>query len=1010
MSWRGSAPATCWTAREATAIIPVEAEAPSDAVFLATHTSIPIFQRDVVTDSRRIKETDEDALLAAVLEQPADQPILPILGRSGTGKSHLVRWLRARLPETDQRRVIFVPKHRMSLRGILDLILDRATSERAAELRQKVAAAVEGLADAQEAKLRLRNELAVLIETRGMRTDVSAEEQEYRGWLASSEGLPALLSDPVFRDRIFAEQSPISRLVREKLAGKGSEDKEEAFGFTADDLTMTVDDTTRASAAAASVASGLASDSASRQLAAKMLNEQLNAAVSQVFGIGGDDLKDLLVEVRIELARQNLELLLLIEDFSIFQGIQGGLLDAITLIPTQGNEVCPMRVVMAVTSGYFINQMPDTVYTRVYKVFDLDDQRPRVSFAPDALASRYMNAIRLGSQALEDAHRRGSQLPNACEQCPVNDACHAAFGAVDGYGLFPFNRHALDKTVRSQLDEGRLSVRDLLTRVLRPVLFNQHDLVDEGKFPNATFDTAFRSGADDDLDSVEAEHRLATPGDPELSKRRVVLVRYWGTGGAGPQNLHPTIHEAFGIPPVDGLASAVLSARATPGPQLDPSKPPSPRPHPATNKTEEPVLVQAIDKWRRTGLLQQTHRNQLRNIIHSAVLGRLALEDGLGGNTMWTSSGREWDRSFEAQVAIAIGDHAGSRTLITIERDVDEDVRALRALAWVDAAGSWRAIENGEVLQRLAEDKLTAWASEVSGELVPERDKRAEPELVVATQTLLAMSKALGVSDAFKDDALSRTRALFAPARADANSARPKLQQWQQRVSADSQRLTRKQLQQRVLRLASFTQGPTGSPLALDLPRITRALRGKDSGIDLPASTGLLQDTARTVQARFAGLSDATGEATALVPDLSDLGGDLADVTRRLEDLVAERANSGQLPGAIDRPALMAAAKAIRQGDQGLVERVRARLETWSALSVDDQVRVLTENWDEAAARIRQWHLLATRAVQALEAKLGGGANTAARLEYDQAREGLLTTLQWTEALLYPVDGSDGGE
>ena len=230
-------------------MIPVEAETPPDSVFLATHTSIPIFQRDVVTNVKGTRRTDENALLTAVLEQPADQPILPILGRSGTGKSHLVRWLRAQLPETDTRRVIFVPKHRMSLRGILDLILDRAGNERAAELRQKVAMAVEAISDLQEAKLRLRNELAVLVETRGTRNDVPAEEQELREWLASGDGLPALLNDPVFRDRIFDDRGPISRLAREKLIGKGNEDKEEAFGFSPDDLTMTVDDTSRASEA-----------------------------------------------------------------------------------------------------------------------------------------------------------------------------------------------------------------------------------------------------------------------------------------------------------------------------------------------------------------------------------------------------------------------------------------------------------------------------------------------------------------------------------------------------------------------------------------------------------------------------------------------------------------------------------------------------------------------------------------------------------------------------------------
>lgn len=1007
MSWRGSAPATCWAAAEAIRVIPTEAETPSDAVFLATHSSIPIFRRDMVTNARHITKTDEHALLAAVLEQPADQPILPILGGSGTGKSHLVRWLRAKLPESDSRRVIFVPKHRMSLRGILDLILERATSDRAEELRQKVSKAVEGITGDHEAKLRLRSELAVLIETRGVRTDVSAEEQELRTYLASGEGLPALLGDPVFRDRLFDEQSPISRLVREKLAGRGSEDKEEAFGFTADDLAMSVDDVSRASSAASTVAAALTSGPEFREIAARMLNEQLGPAVSHVFGIGGDDLKDLLVEVRVELKQQGLELLLLIEDFSIFQGIQGGLLDAITLIPTQDNDVCPMRVVMAVTTGYFVNQMPDTVYTRVYKVFDLDDPDPRVSFDPAAVAALYMNAIRIGSQRLEDVHESGEETPNACEQCPVNDACHQAFGSVAGIGLFPFNQNAIGKAVKSKLVDDRLSVRDLLTRVLRPVLFNNHSDIERGTFPNAEFDTAFRAGAVGTLDSVEDEHKLSTPGDPELSKRRVILARYWGADGTEPHNLKPTIHQAFDVPQVVGLPSeaGIISGGGVitppePAPAPSPGTPP---PVPPRRKAEVPAAVQAIDAWRATGLLRQRERNDLRQIIHTAVTARLALEDGLGGSPMWTGLGKHWDATFDAQTSIAIGDQQVAGAMITISKDDDEDVRALRALAWVNSAEDWRSVDNGAVLQRVVEEKVSAWAAAVSDVLFAQRDMRDDPELAVAAHTLLEISKSLGVSDAFKDDALSRTRALFAPSPIALRPqvSRPKLRQWQQRNSEDSQRLTRAQLQERVLRLASFTQG-AGRPLALDLPRVAKALRGKEAGSGLTRSTGLLGESAKAVQTRLEALPELRDEALTKVPDLSDLGGELPEVIKHLETLVTERASAGQLPAAIDRPSLTAAGKAVKPGDHNRVESLGSKLYEWQKLPTDDQIRLLTDDWDDAAARVRQWHELATSAVHALEAKLGGGESSAAQLEYDHTRSALVASLNKVAALLDP--------
>lgn len=1008
MSWRGTLPRTCWQATEAERIILTEADAPSDAVFLATHSSLPIFQRDHVTDAKRMRRTDEHGLLAAVLAQPADQPILPILGRSGTGKSHLVRWLSAKLPASPSRRVIFVPKHRMSLRGILDLILERATSDRAHELRQKVAKAVEGIANDHEAKLRLRSELAVLVETRGTRTDVPADEQDLREWLASSEGLPALLSDPVFRDRLFDKQSPISRLVREKLTGKGTEDKEEAFGFAAHDLAMSVDDLSRASAAASTVAAELTSGPELRELAATMLNEQLNPAVSQVFGIGGEDLKELLVEARVELNRQGLELLLLIEDFSIFQGIQGGLLDAITLLPTQNNDVCPMRVVMAVTTGYFVNQMPDTVKTRVYKVFDLDDPNPQVSFDPAAVGARYMNAIRVGTQRLEDVHAGGDETPNACDQCPVNDACHQAFGSVEGYGLFPFNHSALRKTVRSKLVDDRLSVRDYLTRVLRPVLSNYHDEIEQGTFPNAEFDAAFHAGAMGTLDSVEDQHQLATPGDAEMSQRRVSLVRYWGPGGSRPHNLQPTIHEAFGIPPLHGLpddadADVDNSGHVIDGPP-PPAASPVPTPPAPPRPTEEPPLVRAVDTWHRKGQLSQRDRNSLRQIIHTTVTARLALEDGCGGPAMWANASKPWETAFDAQNSIKFDDQSMPHALITIDKDDTNSVRALRALAWVNTTGDWNSVPYGYELQLLVEEQIAAWTTAVSEALLPHRDQRDDPELVVATHTLLAMSKALGVADAFKDDALSRTRALFAPTEINPNAPRPVLAQWQKRVSDDHQRLSRGHLQDRVLRLASFTQG-SGSPLALDLPRVTKALRGKDSGSDLPPAMGLLAATAQAVHSLQGRLPVLREEVVSSLPDLSDLGGELPDVIKQLEKLVSERASAGQLPTSLNPSALLPAGRAIKPGDQKRVENVRAKIDDWDQLSVDDRIRVLTDDWDEAAARVRRWHTLATTAMQSLEAKYNAQAQSAAQLEYDQARSNLIDALKTVAGLLeFPLE------
>ncbi|WP_280637310.1 protein DpdH [Nocardioides sp. W7] len=996
MSWRGALPAACWNASEASSIIPVEAESTSDGVFLATHSTIPITQRDQVDSARGGAVVDEHALLRAVQDQPADQPIIPILGKSGTGKSHLVRWLRAHLETKDSTRLIFVPKHRMSLRGILELILEHATGDRADELRAKVATAVDAAADEKTAQLKLRNALAVNIETRGNRSDGSAEEIELRTYLASAGGLPALFGDDVFRSRLLDQNGPIARLVREKVSGKADEDKEDAFGFSADDLNLSVDDVNRAGQAAREVAGALTSEPIFRELAARMINEQLGPSVSEVFGIGGDDLKQILTDVRVEMDKQGLELLVLIEDFSIFQGIQGGLIDAITLISTETQKLCPMRVVMAVTTGYFVNQMPETVYTRTYRVFDLDlPDGIAASFTPARFVSRYLNAVRVGAADLDAAHASDGELPNACEQCPVSAACHASFGEADGYGLFPFNTASLDRAIQSQSSDGSFVARNVLTRVLRPVLHRDQEEINNGRFPSDGFASEFRTGADDRLANIEDQVKLQAPGDDELTQRRVRMVRFWGTG-SGAENLAPTIHAAFSVPPVDGLTEVTPDPRVpTPGPTPAPGAAPTPTPQPTA---VEPTLVKAVDRWLATQEILQRDRNDLRNIIFNAVRARLGFEDGFGGDSLWGND-KALAPGFEA-TSVEFNQAKLATAVLPMDRSNAVDMRALRALAWAHHKGSWADVPDGEMLQRLTETRVEHWVSMVGAALLPPERPDEDFELIRLVETLLAISQALGIADAFKSDAASKVRALFAavPPRPEpdprtALRALHNLLMNGAGAGSNMTRVGRGQLQQRLLRHASYSQG-AGKPLALDLSKVTKAVRSSPTGVSWPKSTPeLIKASVSTVEARLASFDALHQEAVNLVPDLSDLGGDLPVVAAELLALVNERGAAGGLPGGINPADLQAAARAVKPGDQRKVETVFAELNRWDQLSTEERYQVLNGDWDEPARRVNVWLKLATQAVRFLENSLGNGAASDVQREYAEARDQLIDEL-----------------
>src|SRR5690348_16134334 len=100
----------CWTPETAAATINTEAVSPSRAVFLATHAPLRI--RRAGLDGRALVSEgpliDENTVLKDFLSLQSDTGalLLPIVGDSGTGKSHLVRWVRENLPSSDKYKVI----------------------------------------------------------------------------------------------------------------------------------------------------------------------------------------------------------------------------------------------------------------------------------------------------------------------------------------------------------------------------------------------------------------------------------------------------------------------------------------------------------------------------------------------------------------------------------------------------------------------------------------------------------------------------------------------------------------------------------------------------------------------------------------------------------------------------------------------------------------------------------------------------------------------------------------
>lgn len=573
----------CWTpAHVAITMDPDAFQAPPHR-FLATHQPMRMIHKVGYRGEGNI--IDQERFLEAFLT-PQHDLFVPVLGFSGTGKSHLIRWLEARIPSTESRYVLLIPKLKTNLRDVIEIILNTCPDSRLDEYRQRLKTATQDLTLAQ-AREQLLNRIAEAIGTAN-HPDLDPNSNE--GYL--SQGLPKLFLDPYFRDILNQENGIIHRLATHILGHQDKVERLEARRqFTHADFPINLQDFRKASEAARDIYEALAgSEDDLLPAAIDWVNQNLDAAIAKVLNFGGDSLLQLMREVRESLHEKGVELVFLIEDFAKLQGIDRALLEALLARMDQAGEnpLCRVRVALACTDGYF-GKLDDTVLQRVsfsiwFNFGQVADDSLMSPAERNSLAARYLNAVRLKDDALSNWQKKtmadASKIPNACEGCAQKERCHAAFGSVNGFGLFPFTETALDR-MQTRVNQGEFNTRLFIKDLLRPVLDLAEKELPQGNFP-----------------SIEVHQQFGAILDPLVRKkidpkdtRRATLLTLWAPGDRL-VDFPEFLHEAFSLPPhgheiwsvipqapeksapIAAVSEPAVSATATVSATLPPKTPP----------------------------------------------------------------------------------------------------------------------------------------------------------------------------------------------------------------------------------------------------------------------------------------------------------------------------------------------------------------------------------------------------------------------------------------------------
>lgn len=606
----------CWAPARVREVINPEAESVADSVFRAVHTDFRLRVAEPVGTSFQqlqptaYRELLPHELLAEFLRPERPHAQIAIIGRSGSGKSHLIHWMNLHIRSNESRLVLLIPKAGTSLRAILEKIISNLPREDQADFIDELNRAGDSTVTSEGQKHRLLNNIALAIreDTPRLQAGEDAEvEQELIKWL------PAVFEDPYLREQYYLKGDSIVASVVDHIFASPSAycRTDERFQFGIDDLPTGGSDFTHASSVARSALNVIYLDEARyKPLAIDIVNRNLSTAITWTLSFSGDRLIQLMNLLREHLKREGRELVLLIEDFARLQGIDRALLQA--LLEQGDSKMCKLRWAIAVTTGFF-ESVAATVYTRMTYFVDMDRsigsdidgvgrQQSLANFA-----ARYLNAVRIGRPTLDEWHSNTldaqEQPPNKCTSCLAKSNCHSAFGVADGdIGLYPFTERSLWE-MASRVDEqaaNGFNPRVVQNSILAQVLDNHAPALAAKAFPPKklleSLGGASRLRAQD-------RGRIAT-AFPVEGDRLITALELWGDSD-GLKDLPEGIRDAFSLPQLpEGLSSkqsegsenlAVLPAQAK-----------------TFITAEESRESQLIERWARGELLDQTLAQTLR--------------------------------------------------------------------------------------------------------------------------------------------------------------------------------------------------------------------------------------------------------------------------------------------------------------------------------------------------------------------------------------------------------------
>ena len=510
--------------------------ATEDTYFMATH--MPFSELEVYLGGRTASNpqlmNEEEIFENLICNSENEHRMIIVRGDNGTGKSHLIRFLKARLegssstiynPQNEQ--MVFLRRLNNSVRGAFSQLIEQnciANPEVEEKLRKFV--------DSSDSKDESSFKTDILY------SYIAAVSNDQAGAPYKPvicRDIASYLSDSRVKEHLLREGGAISRCYHVITAPSNQVLKETAI-FTEEDFN--VSKIIRAvirqgDPQASDFASTLKSDDSEITKLVGYLNHFTREVVQRCADISSESTKSVFVQLRKDLKQQGKNLTLFIEDFTGFTGIDSEL---ITVLSTEHGgdyaDLCRVTSVIGITNDYY-DQFRDNFTDRVTHQINVTAR----SFGTESflveMAGRYLNAIYCDPETLHQWNDNGADI----NKLPISDFHPPCEWESINIGnskatLYPFNTSALLKLYESlPVKSPRMFLKEVIRAQLKEY-FDWKLYGDTSGFP-------LNPGA---IQMKKAQHGSAIDRleefSPEDRNRLKSTFAIWGDGTASGLKSH----------------------------------------------------------------------------------------------------------------------------------------------------------------------------------------------------------------------------------------------------------------------------------------------------------------------------------------------------------------------------------------------------------------------------------------------------------------------------------------